>query len=118
VRGLDVDPGDLDFVVDDAHIAGRIFGDLLVEPVTRLEGWVAEWGGRAFHGALFEWVANVDPALDAEPHEQGRAAASRLETVIWCGHRVRVPPLELQLATAIRCGFNERAAKIRQAMAG
>jgi hypothetical protein len=79
---------------------------------------VAEWGGRAFHGALFEWVANVDPALDAEPHEQGRAAASRLETVTWCGHRVRVPPLELQLATAIRCGFNERAAKIHQAMAG
>jgi hypothetical protein len=36
VRGLDVDPGDLDFVVDDAHIAGHIFGDLLVEPVTRL----------------------------------------------------------------------------------
>jgi len=117
VRGLDVDPGDLDFVVDDAHTAGCIFSDLLVEPVTRREGWVAEWTGRAFHGALFEWVANVDPAVDAEPHEQGRAAASRLETVIWHGHPVRVPPLELQLATAIRRGLNERAATIRQAMA-
>lgn len=102
--------------VDDARHAGRNVDDLLVEPVTRLDGWVAEWIGRAFHGALFEWLANVDSSIDREPHEQGAAAEGRLETVIWNGHRVHVPPLDLQLAVAMRRGLEHRAAKIRAAM--
>jgi hypothetical protein len=59
VRGLDIAPRDLDFAVDDAHHAGRIFNDLLVEPVTGPLDWVAQWIGRAFHGALFEWSAQA-----------------------------------------------------------
>lgn len=34
VRGIDIQPGDLDFWVSDSQRAGRIFEDLLVEPVT------------------------------------------------------------------------------------
>ncbi len=54
VRGIDVQPGDLDFCVNDAHLAGGIFDDLLVEPVTTMTGWIADCGARAFAGCLFE----------------------------------------------------------------
>jgi hypothetical protein len=50
VRGLAVEPGDIDLHVGDPHRAGRLFDDLLVTPVERLDGWVARWVGRAFGG--------------------------------------------------------------------
>lgn len=40
IRGIDVDPGDLDFCVDDAGLAGAIFDDLLIEPVTMMTDWM------------------------------------------------------------------------------
>ena len=114
VRGLDVDPGDLDFHVGDAYLAGRIFADLLVEPVTDMRGWIADAGGRAFHGCLFEWIAGVHPDVDEpEPHEQGAVAAARRETVRWRGRDVWVAPLDLQLAVAERRGLTDRVARIR-----
>lgn len=47
--------------MDDAHETGRIFQDLLVEPVTGPLNWAAGGIGRAFHGALFEWLAHPAP---------------------------------------------------------
>jgi hypothetical protein len=114
VRGIDVDPGDLDFCVDDADLAGSLFADLLVEPVTTMAGWIADRGGRAFAGCLLEWVSGVHADVDEpEPHEHGPVAASRLERVRWRGHDVPVAPLELQLAAAERRGLSERAKQIR-----
>jgi hypothetical protein len=116
VRGIDVDPGDLDFWVSDAYLVGGIFDDLLVEPVTEMAGWVADSGGRAFLGCLFEWIAGVHPEVDdPAPHEQGLVAASRLETAHWHGRNVPVAPLDLQLAVAHRRGLHDRVAKIRAA---
>lgn len=57
VRGLDVVPGDLDLAVDDPWVVAEALGDLLIEPVTRMTPWVADAGGRAFHGAIIEWLA-------------------------------------------------------------
>jgi hypothetical protein len=117
VRGLAVEPGDLDFVVSDARLAGRLFRDLLVEPVRERSGWAARWFGRAFHEALFEWISDANPALDVpEPQEVGPAAARQLERVGWRGHTVRVPPLSLQLRVAQRRGLDARAEIIRRAM--
>jgi hypothetical protein len=118
VRGLAVAPGDVDLHVSDAHRAGRLFDDLLVTPVERLDGWVARWVGRAFCGAIVEWLAEPNAALDdpAAPHEQGPYVASAIEVVAWRGHRVPVPPLAAQLRTCERHGRRERAALIRAAM--
>jgi hypothetical protein len=118
VRGIDVAPGDLDFVVSDARGVGEIFSDLLVYPVTKMKGWAAEWFGCAFHEAVFEWVAVVHPDAfyGPGPHEQGPEAVSRLETVDWEGHLIRVTPLDLQLAVAELRSQHERAAKIRTAL--
>jgi hypothetical protein len=116
VRGIEIVPGDLDFAVDDAHHAGKIFHDLLVEPVTGPLDWVATWIGRAFHGALFEWSAQASPEVESAPNEYGRWAADRLETIVWRGHQIRTPRLEVQLAVAEQRGLTDRAEMIRSLM--
>jgi hypothetical protein len=107
VRGLPMAPGDIDVRVDDAALAGRVFDDLLVTPVERLDGWVAAYAGRAFCGAVVEWIAEPHAVLDdpSAPHEQGVFVADRIETVAWRGRRVRVPPLDAQLRVCERRGL-------------
>jgi hypothetical protein len=116
VRGLDIEPGDLDVHVSDAALAGRLMADLLVEPVTRMRGWVADAGGRAWAGILIEWLAGARPTGTDPPHEQEEATAGHLELIPWQGMRIPVPSLDVQLAVAERRGLTDRAALIRQAM--
>jgi hypothetical protein len=117
VRGLDLEPGDVDLNVSDAALAGEIFDDLLVTPVLELEGWWAPRIGRAFYGAIVEWLSEPHPELDdpADPGEQGPFVADLLETVEWRGYRLRIPPLSVQLRTCERRGLRERAQLIRAA---
>jgi hypothetical protein len=118
VRGIDIAPRDLDFAVADSHALGRLLQDALVEPVTRMRDWAAEWFGRAFLGALVEWVSDVrSPIVDDHGLEQGAEAESRLELVRWEGHVIPVTPLDLQLVVAERRGQRDRAEKIRQLLA-
>ncbi len=91
VRGIDVVRRDLDLVVGDPHLAGEAFADILVEPVREMSGWIARWHGRAFQGALIEWLADVDPQIDSSgPHEQGPLAEGALEDLVWEGYRTGV----------------------------
>jgi hypothetical protein len=114
VRGIDVVPSDLDLVVGDARATGEALEDILVEPVRQMPGWLARWFGRAFHGALIEWVAEVDPEVDRQgPHEQGPLAQGALEDVVWEGRRIRCTPLRLQLAVAERRGRVEAVETIK-----
>lgn len=114
VRGIDVTPGDVDLVVEDAQAVGGVFEDALIFPVDRMEDWAADWYGAAFCGAIIEWVAGVHPDTfyGPGPHEASPEAASRLETVNWEGHAVQVTPLDLQLAVAEERGLDDRVAKI------
>jgi hypothetical protein len=94
VHGLDVSPRDVDLVVDEvgAQRLAELLLDDLIEPVTPGETWSARWSGRAFPGALVEWVGGVD-----EHHCWG--AIANWETITWRGHRLRVPPLDTQRET-------------------
>ncbi len=119
VRGLAVTPGDVDLAVDGAgaHRLGEALLDDLIEPVVPVDGWVCDWFGRAFPGALVEWVGGVDERADRPmPSDFGPIAASRRETVIWRGHQLHVPPLDLQLAVSEARGRTEQAALIRGAL--
>jgi len=118
VRGLEVDPGDVDLTVEDSAVAGRAFDDLLVTPVEEVQGWAGARIGRAFHGAIVEWLSEPHAELDdpAAPNEQGPLVADLVETVEWRGHRIRVPPLWVQLHSYERRGMDERAQLIRAAM--
>lgn len=117
-RGLDIVPGDLDLSVEDGWIVGEALGDLLVEPVTGMAGWVADSGGRAFHGALIEWVSGTHATGMDPPHEQERAASAHLDRIHWRGRDILVPKLEIQLAVAARRGMGDRCAIIRRALSG
>ena len=118
VRGIEIEPGDIDVNVSDAHLAGCIFDGLLVTPVEELEGWAAKRLGRAFHEAIIEWLSEPHPENDdpAHPCEYGPHVAHRLETVEWRGRRLRVPPLAVQLATCERRGLRDRVQLIRAAL--
>jgi hypothetical protein len=115
VRGLPVQPGDVDLNVDDPRLAGELLDDLMVTPVERLEGWAAEYVGRAFCGAIVEFLAGPHATLDdpIAPLEQGPAIGRSLERVWWRGYEIRVPPLSTSLRAAERRGLSERAALIR-----
>jgi hypothetical protein len=116
VRGLAIEPGDLDVHVNDAYLAGRLMSDLLVEPVTHMGGWVADAGGRAFAGVTVEWLAGAHPTGLDPPHEQEESVADHLELVSWHGRQIPVPRLNVQLAAAERRGLADRATLIREAM--
>lgn len=115
VRGLDIVPGDLDLVVDEAA-AGQLSDlllDHLVEPLQPSPGWIWHSFGRAFLHARLEWVGGVNESADSpQTTDFGPSAAKRLEVVCWRGAEIRVPPLELQLAVSQRRGLGERAEKI------
>lgn len=104
VRGIDDEPRDLDLVVDDAERAGRLMEDILIEPVREMEGWVADWHGRAFEGALIEWVSGVHAGV--EPIRRSR------DEVLWRGRGILCSPLDLQLAVARERGLTRHAAAI------
>lgn len=117
VRGLDIIPGDLDLVVDDASAAklNELLFDYLVEPMQPSPGWIWNSFGRAFLHARLEWVGGVNESADI-PHisDFGLTAAKKLEIVSWHGIDIRVPPLDLQYEVCKRRGLEERANKIQQ----
>lgn len=91
--------------MSDARETGEALEEILVEPVREMAGWIATYFGRAFCGALIDWVADVDPDVDREgPHEQGPLAEGALEDVGWQGHRILCAPMGLQLTVAERRG--------------
>jgi hypothetical protein len=116
VRGGAVSPRDLDLISDaDGCVQlAAVVSDLLIEPFAG-GGYLGAWWLRGFEGARFECVGGVHASVDdgEGPSDFGPVAASRLETVQWRGHRVRVPPLDLQLQVSERRGLVERARAIR-----
>jgi hypothetical protein len=108
VRGVEVTPLDIDFVVADHRATARALADFLIEPPLSSGGrWIAEWFGRAWDGTRIEWVAETRPDLD--DHEWtsdiGPAAVARAETLEWHDLRFRLPPLDLQLAVTRERGL-------------
>jgi hypothetical protein len=112
VRGIPVDPRDLDLVVSDdegAAATATAFGDALIEPAVPVESWFCRWWGRAWIGARVEWVGGVSDAADEPlPTDFGLVAAASLETIRWDGLTISVPPLELQRAVSERRGLTDR----------
>jgi len=116
VRGAKIEPGDVDLVCsDDGAISlGLIFADALIEPVVcDRNGSISDYWGRAFLTARLEWIGAPKASVDAPlPSDFGPIAASRLETVLWEGWQLRVPPLDLQRAVSQRRGLAARVALI------
>lgn len=121
VRGIPVQPGDLDLVVQDQGTLrlSELLLDTMIEPVIDSRGWVGDWFCRTFLHARLEWVGDVDPQIDQSEHptDFGPVALARSDTIEWQGHTIQVPPLDLQLAVCEQRGLTERVQLIRQFMA-
>jgi len=111
VRGLAVQPGDVDLVVDEEGNAGltEVLRDFLIEPICPITTWSAKVDGRAFLGARVEWTGGV-----AEGHPWG--AAGPWDTISWKGYHLRVPPLAHQLVDAQWQNNTERVALITRVL--
>lgn len=118
VRDIAVEPRDVDLVVDGAERVGELLREFAVEPVKPMAGWVADRHGRAFSGALIEWVSGVHPDVDRPGRsEQGPEAARRREEVVWRRRPILCSPLDLQLAVSAARGLDDRVAAIRNVLA-
>jgi hypothetical protein len=116
VRGLQIEPRDIDLVISDtdARRAAEAFEDVLIEPAVETDGWISRWFGRAWLGARVEWVAGVSPAVDEPlPSDFGPAAAATLTEIEWEHAVVRVPSIELQREVSARRGLADRVALIQ-----
>jgi hypothetical protein len=117
VRGVEVAPRDIDFVVAEMEPTVEALRDLIVEPPIRSHGqWFAEWFGRAWDGTLIEWAAETRPDLDQHDwaSDIGADAVARAEAVEWRGLSFRVPPLDLQLVVCRDRGLDGRVAAIER----
>jgi hypothetical protein len=115
LRGADVQPRDVDLVTthDGAHELARRFAAELVHPLAHSDSWIAARFGRAFAGARIEWIGGIRPDAEEDgPKEFSAATAERLEEVVWRGHRLRVPPLDVMIAVARARGLADRAAAL------
>jgi hypothetical protein len=108
VRGVAIEPRDIDVVAIDADVCAQLAAaleDVLVEPLTD-GGWLGQRWFRAFSHARIECVGGPHASHDTpHPSDFGPFAAARLTTAHWRGWEVRVPPLELQLASRQRRGL-------------
>jgi hypothetical protein len=117
VRGVGITPHDIDLVLDagDASVLSSVLLDWLVEPNIPSTNWIADWFGRAFIYARIEWVGGVHSSVDdSGPTDYGPKAATSLETVVWNGTEIKVPPVELQLISSEQRGLKERTEKINR----
>ena len=115
VRGADVAPRDVDLVLslESALVFADRFAAELVEPLARSGDWIADVFGRAFAGARVEWIGGFRAELDEHGrNEFGPATAARLEEIPWRGRKLRVPPLDVQIAVAEQRALSERVAAL------
>jgi hypothetical protein len=120
VRGMPIEPHDIDLEVSDADSQrlGELLLDHLVEPHVRVENWICNWFARAFLHARLEWAGGVHERGDQSGvSDFGPAIRCRLDTVVWRGWDILVPPLDLQLEVNRRRGLSDRVAMIERAMA-
>lgn len=118
LRGLPIEPGDLDFVIegDGAWQWNEALVEFLIEP-TYETSWFCKYWGRAFHHARIEWVGAIDPASDfAYVQDFYLPVRDHLETVTWRGYPVRIPPLEPMLKLEEMRGRLDRVNLVRKAL--
>jgi hypothetical protein len=115
VRGVDVQPRDVDLVVSESERTAAALADALIEPPLedREGGWIAAWFGRAFLGARVEWVADVYAGDKAET-EFAATAGERVERLRWNGRELQLAPLDIQLAVSRRRGLEDRVRAIQE----
>ena len=112
IRGIPFNPHDVDIMVNgrDVEQIRDLFADVTIEPIIDTNGWLTKDFGVLFLHARIDIASDPHPSLDdPEPVDCGPYAKEHLETVIWNGCAIRVPPLRLQHYVNLKRGRTERA---------
>jgi len=116
VRGVELNPHDVDIMIDSRHcsLVEDLFSDEIIEPIRDTSGWVTKDFGVLFLKARIDIASDPSALLDnPEPADCGPYALQHLESVLWRGFEIKVPPLELGVLVNQRRGRIERAEKIQ-----
>lgn len=100
IRGIPLNPHDVDIMVDskDVEQLNNLFSDWMIEPFIDTGGWVTKDFGVLFKYARIDIASDPSPSLDQpEPVDCGPYAKDHLETVLFKGHQIKVPPIQLQI---------------------
>jgi len=98
VRGIAFSPHDIDimFNAKDAAALTEHVRDFLIEPILDTGGWVTKDFGVMFTNMRIDLASDPSPMLDEpEPVDCGPYALAHLETLVWDGFTLRVPPVAL-----------------------
>lgn len=101
VRGIMLQPHDVDIMIDSKDVPAimNIFADVFFEPLLNTQGWVTRDFGVLFMDCRIDIASDPAERLDIpEPVDCGPFAKAHLETVIWKGNKIRIPPIALSIA--------------------
>jgi hypothetical protein len=119
VRGMSVAPGGVDVAVDEesADRMNERIGAGVMLPVVDSGGWpVATRTGTLFYGCSISVIGGMHEQQMPTPWDA--AARAALDTVVWQGRELRVPPLASQLRHARNMYRNDHVRAILAFNAG
>jgi hypothetical protein len=118
-RGLAVKPHDLDVMTYKTEIESirEMVAPYIVEPFHHVTGWVVKGFGVVNYRYRIDFAFEPEDWVDGQgPVDFGPYAQAHLETVLWRGEPILVPPIELHIAPNEARGRHERVKLIREYM--
>ncbi|HOD53806.1 MAG TPA: hypothetical protein PKJ08_04710 [Candidatus Cloacimonadota bacterium] len=117
IRGIDVQPHDLDIMTYFSEIEKirKSFLPYIVEPFHRVKSWVVKGFGVIDTGIRTDYAFEPEAFVDNEGYvDFGPYAESHLEIVNWKGYDIFVPPVELHLKSNLIRNRIETVEKIKK----
>jgi hypothetical protein len=118
-RGIAVKPHDLDVMTFKTEIekVRALVTPYIVEPFHHVTGWVVKGFGVVHYRYRIDFAFEPEEWVDGQgPVDFGPYAQERVEPIVWHGHEILVPPIELQIAPNEARGRTERVELIREYM--
>jgi hypothetical protein len=117
VRGLALLPHDIDIMTFKSEIDGikTLFEPYIMEPFHHVTGWVVKGFGVINYHFRIDIAFEPEEWVDGQgPVDFGPYAQNHLETILWHGFPIQVPPIELHLASNLTRARNDRVTQIQQ----
>lgn len=118
VRGLDIKPRDIDVMTykTEIHKIEKCIYQYISEPFHHVEKWVVKGFGVIYKDVKIDYAFEPEEWVDNDGYvDFGVFAENHLEKIIWNGHEIMVPPIELHIKSNERRERFEIVKKIKEA---
>ena len=116
VRGINITPGDIDLMTYKTEIdkIEKAFKDYIIEPFTHVNDWIVKGFGTIYLKGKIDFAFEPEESSDDYGKmDFGVYAMNNLETIIWNGHSIKVPPIELHILSNEVRGRSDRVRLIK-----